>query len=107
MPPELDTFWNMRDDLYVVDGVIVKNTEVVVPPALRKETMQSFQMGENVRVIIPPSLQSEVLLTLHATHQEVSSMNHRARATVYWPGITTDIQQARNKCRHCNRVAPS
>ena len=31
----------------------------------------------------------------------------RAKATVFWPGITTDIEESRAKCRTCHRNAPS
>ena len=34
-------------------------------------------------------------------------MNERAKAAVYWPGITNDIQTARSNCTNCNNTAPS
>ena len=34
-------------------------------------------------------------------------MNERARVSVYWPGITTDIKNVRNGCQSCNKIAPS
>ena len=34
-------------------------------------------------------------------------MERRARATVFWPGMTQDINTTRNNCVHCNRNAPS
>ena len=34
-------------------------------------------------------------------------MSARARTLVFWPGISTDIQQTRNRCVSCNRNAPS
>ena len=34
-------------------------------------------------------------------------MNERAKAGVYWPGITTDILKARQSCASCNRNMPS
>ena len=34
-------------------------------------------------------------------------MERRARATVFWPGMTKDIQAVRSSCVHCNRNAPS
>lgn len=74
-----------RDSYYTEDGVILYND----------------------RVVIPPSLRSKVLSNLHAAHQGVSSMERRARATVFWPGITQDIKQTRQQCIYCNRTAPS
>ena len=34
-------------------------------------------------------------------------MNERAKATVFWPGITPDIKHARLSCKDCNCIAPS
>ena len=34
-------------------------------------------------------------------------MERRARATVFWPGMTQDVKAARNSYVHCNRIAPS
>ena len=57
--------------------------------------------------MIPPQLHYQVLCTLHAAHQGVSAMERRARATVFWPGMTQDIYNIRDFCAHCNRNAPS
>ena len=34
-------------------------------------------------------------------------MTARAEASIFWPGITNDIQATRANCLHCNRMAPS
>lgn len=34
-------------------------------------------------------------------------MTARAESSVFWPGITPAINDLRNKCNHCNRIAPS
>ena len=34
-------------------------------------------------------------------------MSSRARALVFWPGISRDIQSTRDTCHPCNRNAPS
>lgn len=59
------------------------------------------------RIVIPPSLRDNILTMLHAAHQAVTSMNARARASVFWPGITAEIQQLRDQCMACHRIAPS
>ena len=79
------SFWIYRDSLYVSDGVLLYNDRVVIPPALR----------------------SKVLEILHAAHQGISAMESRARAIVFWPGLTDDIRTQRNSCSACNRAAPS
>ena len=85
LPNGLADFWRHRDSLDVVDGVIM--------------------MGE--RIVVPPSLRREVLDHLHGAHQGVSQMTGRAQASVFWPGILSDITATRNNCRTCDSIAPS
>ncbi|KAJ8359136.1 hypothetical protein SKAU_G00156610 [Synaphobranchus kaupii] len=59
------------------------------------------------RVVVPPSLREGVLRHLHAAHQGISAMGQHARAIVYWPGMSEDIQATRHGCADCNRNAPS
>ena len=58
-------------------------------------------------VVIPPSLRNEVLRNLHSAHQEVYSMESRSCSIVFWPGISTVIQETRDRYRSCNKTAPS
>ena len=59
------------------------------------------------RVVVPPSLRARVLQHLHAAHQGISAMGRHARAIVYWPGMSEDIQATRHACSDCNRNTPS
>ena len=54
----------------------------------------------NDRVVVPESLCHNVLQHLH-------SMEQRTRAIVYWPGMSKDIQETRNRYAKCNCNAPS
>ena len=47
-----------------------------------------------------------MLEALHAAHQGVSMMGSRARAIVFWPGMTADIERTRRDCRECITNAP-
>ena len=85
VPHSLLEYYQFRDNLRTVDGV-----------AVYKE-----------RIIIPPALRNEVLASLHAAHHGTSAMIARAEASVFWPGITTDIHNMRDRCRECNQMAPS
>ena len=83
--PQLLPYWRFRDELSVVDGVLMYG----------------------LRAVIPPKLRDEVCSHLHSAHQGVSQMQNRASECVFWPGITSDIQAARNRCTTCNINAPS
>ena len=58
------------------------------------------------RVVVPP-LRKVVLETQHAAHQGVRWMQLRTESSVWWPGITPDIQQMMDQCVTCDTVAPS
>ena len=107
LPPELLPYWNIRNNLYTLDGVILMNDQVLIPPSLRDGVTKSLTNGTGTRIVIPPELQPEVIQSLHSAHQGVGSMNERAKASVYWPGITKDIESVRANCTSCNRIMPS
>lgn len=85
IPQDLRIYFPFRDLLSTVDGVIIYKD----------------------RVVIPQSLRANVLSTLHSAHQGTSTMTARAESSVFWPGITKDIQEVRDMCYQCNRNAPS
>ena len=69
LPRALQEYYQFREHLYTVDGVILYKN----------------------RIVIPPSLRQHVLTVLHSAHQGVTSMKARADSTVFWPGITPAI----------------
>ena len=85
LPPPIREYHQFRRHLYSSDGIVIYKD----------------------RIVIPPSLRSTCLSALHAAHQGTSAMTAKAEASIFWPGITTDIQATRENCLHCNRMAPS
>ena len=59
------------------------------------------------RVVIPRGLRQEVLGTLNSGHQGVSSMAGRAGQSVWWPNISGDLVETRERCQECHRNTPS
>ena len=57
--------------------------------------------------MVPHALRAAVLETLHSAHQGTSGMTLRAQAGVWWPGITPQLKDVRDKCRNCTEHAPS
>ena len=107
MPADLTEYWPLRNNLYALDGVVLLQDQVLIPQSLRHTVIDSHLQGNNVRVIIPPNLRKEVVQSLHSAHQGVSGMFERARVSVYWPGITTDIKNVRSGYQSCNKIALS
>ena len=54
------------------------------------------------RIVIPKSLQQEVLGQLHqGRHQGIVKCRNRARISVWWPGISKQLEQFIQKCPTC------
>ena len=85
LPAPIREYHQFRRHLYSSDGVVLYKDCIVIPPSLR------------------PTCPS----ALHAAHQGNSAMTAKAEASIFWPGITNEIQATRAKCTHCNRMAPS
>ena len=83
--PNLREFWEVRDRLLSSDDIVLMNNRIVIPKALRNQTLQS----------------------LHAAHQGTTAMSARANQTVYWPGMNAAIRNHRANCAICNQIAPS
>lgn len=56
------------------------------------------------RVVIPTVLKSGILKLLHANHIGITKMKHLARQTVYWPGLTKDIEDFVKCCEACIKM---
>ena len=76
---DVQQFWPFRDELTVLDGVVMKGNRIVVPTSRREEALK----------------------TLHDGHQGLQSTLHRARKTMYWPRMKEDIQQMIETCEPC------
>ena len=52
------------------------------------------------RLVIPSSLRSEVLERIHDGHQGMTRCRERANMSVWWPGISRDIQCKVSGCEY-------
>jgi hypothetical protein len=84
-PASVATYWGIRHQLTVDDGIVLFGSRIVIPQAVRKN----------------------VLKKLHAAHQGIVRTNRRARQTVYWPGITNEITTLLSTCTICQERLPS
>ena len=74
-----------REDLTVLDGVVLFKGRIVIPKVLR----------------------ADVLGSLHRAHQGSTGMGLRASGSVWWPGLTKDLLRMREMCGRCVKNAPS
>ena len=61
----------------------------------------------DARIVIPSVARKEVLKRLHASHQGINRTMKRARQSVYWPGISSDVRSTVEACRECQIYLPS
>ena len=85
LPLGIQPYWRIMADLSINNDVVCYGDRIVVPLALRQPC----------------------LLALHSAHQGVSGMMARANSSLYWPGMTRDIEATRTNCTECNGNAPS
>ena len=69
LPQPLKPYWSFREEIHDSEGMLFKGTKLIFPKAL----------------------QSGVLETVHETHFGAEKCKDRARAVLYWPTMTQQI----------------
>ena len=59
------------------------------------------------RIIVPKEMRPEMLQYIHEGHQGKERCPLSARNTVFWPKMTYDIQQLKEKCIVCQEYGKS
>ena len=78
-PEQLKEFWNFRDELTVVNGLILKGHKLVIPGCLRPKMLE----------------------LLHQGHFGTEKTLNRARDIMFWPGISAEITDMVLNCSVC------
>ena len=79
VPECVRPYFDVRDELTIQNELIFKGQQIVVPAVLRKELMEKT----------------------HASHIGIEGCTRRARDTLYWPCMTTEIKEYISKCDVC------
>ena len=79
MSAELSSFWDVRDELTLVNGCIFRGNRAVIPTELRKR----------------------VLELAHEGHCGIVKMKQRCRDTVWWPRFDRDVEEYCSNCTAC------
>ena len=53
------------------------------------------------RLVIPVSMQLDVLDRIHEAHQGITKCRERAKASVWWPGLSKHLKELVNNCSTC------
>ncbi|KAL0151936.1 hypothetical protein M9458_052743, partial [Cirrhinus mrigala] len=74
-------FHDIRGDLCVMDGILLKQN----------------------RIVIPQSLRQDILHRIHEGHLGIEKCKRRARETVFWHEINKDIEKMVRQCDTCQK----
>ena len=78
-------YWNFRDEIHEAEGIFFKGEKIIVPQCLRQD----------------------MLFRIHEGHLGEEKSKERARAVLFWPGMTKDIEDTVSKCATCLRFRRS
>ncbi|CAG2195504.1 unnamed protein product [Mytilus edulis] len=81
LPDDIQSYWNFRDEITVIDGLLYKSQ----------------------RIFIPKSLQREMLVKLHEAHLGIVKTKQRAREILFWRNMNSDIENFIKNCSICNK----
>ena len=76
LPAELKTYWNYRDEINSIDGLMFKG----------------------LKLIIPKELRNEMLDKIHSSHLGMVKCKSRAREVLFWPSMNSDIEEKVSRC---------
>ena len=76
---QLHVYWAMRDEIHCEDDLLFAGERLIVPNAMR----------------------GEMLSRLHEGHLGTEKCRARARYIMYWPNMSTDIEETVARCATC------
>ena len=85
VPLNVATYWNIRHELNEAEGLIFKANQLVIPTAMRPD----------------------MLNLIHESHLGIEKCKSRARAALFWPGMSNDIYEKVSKCATCAKFKMS
>ncbi len=85
VPVCIRQYFTFRDEITAQDGILFKGQ----------------------RIIIPQAMQEQMLQKTHSTHQGVEACTRRAKDSIFWPGMSSQIQEMISKCSICNSMKPT
>ena len=70
-------------------------------PMLAEITEENGLLLRGSRPIIPASMRLEILDKLHTGHQGITKCQERARISVWWPGLSKQLEELVKVCPEC------
>ena len=64
-------------------------------------TVQAGLLVKGSRLVIPKSMRLEILDALHEGHQRITRCRERAKTSVWWPGLSKQLEEIGRQCPAC------
>ena len=93
VPVSLNPYWRMQDQLR-----LEKNGLILFIPE---------HAQEHPRLLIPEGLRQRTIDVLRNIHGHPNKMISRARQSVWWPFMNSELMQEHRKCKTCVEKSPS
>ena len=85
VPNDIQDFWNYRDELSEVEGILLKQDKIIIPPNLRVKMLEK----------------------IHQSHFGMEKCKRRARDIMFWPRMNQQIETVVSKCDTCQEYQMS
>ena len=79
---DLKKYWHVRSELTVAQNLLLFRQRIVVPKCLRKETLSK----------------------IHSGHQGILRCRLRVSNSVWWPGVSGEVEKYVQSCSECLKV---
>ena len=73
LAPNLQPYWNYRDELTIEDGILMKGQKIIIPTSLKQQYIDK----------------------IHAGHTGIGSCLKKAWEFIFWVNYSKDIQRSR------------
>ena len=70
-------------------------------PVSGELTVENGLLLRRGRIIIPPSLRKTLLDKIHSGHQGITKCREMARQSIWWPGISKQLEELIQSCHEC------
>ena len=81
---ELKKYWQLQGELSTVQGLLLYGTRIVVPSSMRQETLEK----------------------IHSGHQGIVRCRLRVSSSVWWPGVSREVEEFIKSCPACLKTTP-
>lgn len=82
---DIKDLYHVRGELSIANGFLVRGS----------------------RIVVPKQMQVEILEKLHHGHLGMTKSRERANQTVWWSGLSSEIDNYIRQCTHCQMKRPS